>query len=74
MSPRIGSYRELKKSWKKRNRRIWRFLNWWEKRSVGNIGTPLYKAADGMAVALDLIIELNPGVVDDLDQMEARWK
>lgn len=74
MSPRIGSYRELKKSWRERNRRVWRFLNWWEKREAEGLGSPLYKAANGLGVAIDLILKLHPEIADDLDQMEEVWK
>jgi hypothetical protein len=72
--PRVGTYRYLKASWKRRNRRIWRFMNWWEKRSADSTGTPLYNSADGLAVALDLLMHLHPDLIDTLDQMEDLWR
>ena len=71
--PRVGTYRYLKASWKKRNRRIWRFMNWWEKRNTDNYQSPLFNSADGLAVALDLLMHLHPDLTDDLDLMQETW-
>ena len=71
--PRVGTYRYLKSEWKRRNRRIWHFLHWWEKRSSDNYQSPLSNAADGLACALNLLMEMHPETIETLDRMERIW-